>query len=98
MGINIATDWSAVLREQGRFADRMTRDIAEALAAPGLSHEEAWVLFNTIHNCRRSFDELVLALGKTGNEPAYRRAVATLDNLWSGLSSLAASRVDDLRD
>lgn len=98
MGINVATDWSTVLREQGRFADRMVRDVTKTLADGALSHDEAWQLFTTVQNCRRSFDELIVQLGPKAAEPAFRRAIGTLDGVWADLSTLAAQRVEDLRD
>lgn len=93
----MAIDWLARLREQGRFAARMSRDVPAALGDPQLSLDEAAQLHRTVENCASSFDAILLEMERARLEKEYFRAAETVSQLWADMSVMAADKVRALR-
>ena len=90
-------DWLARLREQGRFAKRMAREVPLALAEPGLTIGEAEQLHETVKNCALSFDAIVEEMPGAQLDMSYTRAASAVCRIWSDLATLSAGKVSELQ-
>jgi len=88
-------DWSARLREQGRFVRKIASDLPAALAEPGLTSREAAQLAISVRNCAGSFASMLAEMEAARLAQSYFRSAEIISLLWADLREVADARARD---
>ncbi len=89
----MATDWIAILKEQGALAKKLSSEVPKALQNPNLTLDQASRLYSLVEKGAQDFDRVVDDMHNEDLDDALYDAAESLEDIWSALSLSAANKV-----
>ena len=84
-------DWLATLKEQGEFATSMANKVAEALAHPGLTIDQASQICAMVEKAAQRFEQLAGEMDE-GNL-ALAGVAESIKDVWTAVSLAAVNKL-----
>jgi hypothetical protein len=86
-------DWGEALTKQASLARQMSQNVLVALAAGGLTPQQASEIDASVRRCAANFDRIASVLGGQGADSPSAAKADAIHGMWQNLCQITADRL-----
>ncbi|RUM95418.1 hypothetical protein EET67_23320 [Pseudaminobacter arsenicus] len=86
-------DWLATVKEQGEFATSMAKKVAEALAHPELTIDQAGQICAMVEKAAQRFEQLAGEMDECNLDESLYEVAESIEDVWTAVSLAAVNKI-----